>query len=461
MEQVFPTQLDFKKYEMNAPKYIYANGINQDSGGNTVSATTTGGAESIFTIPTSVVNLSRSYISFTVTAPASAVGKIAWFFTNVASFWRQVQVYPDGGPYLCDLNYADNYTNIVWPQSSKMEEFLNYELYTTQDTAAEGLTKSGPGRILRPSNTLASDNYRHDGATGATSNYTEMQYFANRQNAATITSFMVRLPLSAFKNTILELDKDLYFGRNLKLRFVWNAGTKIAFTSTDASNPTTGTAALAVDIAITNLQLYLAKESNVTISKQIIDIFNKEGMEVLTPYVWGSKLNVGTSESQTINARFSQPHGLRLKKIIYSAYNNTETSSTSYDHTNGSADLVTSGAKISSFYTTLDGNRLQDFNVNCAQFEDWLLMQNKLRGSLIQNARVYNYNWFWEDDFSFEASQVKDPSLDQNNIVSGLDLSQERAWSIIETTQNAAYNHYVFGITERLIKLHKDGIVIV
>ena len=43
-------------------------------------------------------------------------------------------------------------------------------------------------------------------------------------------TFNISIPLSAFKNTILALDKDLYLNEIIVLRIVWNAG-KIEFVS--------------------------------------------------------------------------------------------------------------------------------------------------------------------------------------------------------------------------------------
>src|SRR3546814_3731325 len=58
------------------------------------------------------------------------------------------------------------------------------------------------------------------------------------------------IPLSAFIHTLLEVDKDIAFNQIIQLVLTWNGSGKIYWTSTSATNPTTGVAAYTGDIAV-------------------------------------------------------------------------------------------------------------------------------------------------------------------------------------------------------------------
>ena len=59
-----------------------------------------------------------------------------------------------------------------------------------------------------------------------------------------------------------------------------------------------------------------------------------------------------------------------------------------YDH-----DNLAGNGKVNQFYTMLDNERLQEFNLNTATFDDYLMLLPKLKGSVIQNANIYYHNW--------------------------------------------------------------------
>jgi len=116
--------------------------------------------------------------------------------------------------------------------------------------------------------------------------------------------------------------------------------------------------------------------------------------------------------------RFNRGHGIRLKKIFHSVFNSAETVSTSTDNAAGNIRVrataydndnrfypATGGdgvvrPKVNTFYTMLDNERIQEFNLTCASFDDYKLLKDKLAESMIQSSDMYYYNWFWIEDFS-------------------------------------------------------------
>src|SRR2546421_30115 len=142
-------QLNYKKETFVHPEYRY-NKLLPQSGQQTVTATVGGGQETIFEIPIKALNLSKSYLYFTLTppAPAGGVARTNWAFADCLAAIRQIQLYTRGGVYLADVNEVSNYTKISWKPDIKVNEYLQYDKF---DNTAVG---SGVGRYLRASNSL-------------------------------------------------------------------------------------------------------------------------------------------------------------------------------------------------------------------------------------------------------------------------------------------------------------------
>lgn len=126
---------------------------------------------------------------------------------------------------------------------------------------------------------------------------------------------------------------------------------------------------------------------------------------------------------------------------------------TMYDHANcgtiaGSTD--TSGAavnqKVLSYYTQLNGKRSQDINIDCTSYSgspllDYMSHKRMLRGSIMSNSNIYQYNWFHCDDFSDFG-----PRYDQDNkgeLISGIPMSvAPLTWSFVGVSMRSTNNHF-------------------
>lgn len=94
----------------------------------------------------------------------------------------------------------------------------------------------------------------------------------------------------------------------------------------------------------------------------------------------------------------------------------------------------------------LNNERIQEYNVEPINLDDWNLLKDCLKGSVLQTSNMYQYNWFYRDSFDGMCSVEK-----LNNLDTGLDLSVEQKWDIYCTTTNATYNHYDFAVTQKTI----------
>jgi len=174
-----------------------------------------------------------------------------------------------------------------------------------------------------------------------------------------------------------------------------------------------------IGIAVTNLIFYLAMEQNESINQQIMSQVSSSGLNVMIPYTYMYKYNPGTVTSATVTIRVSRANGIRLQKIYLSTFNNVESSNTAVDCSNTAVGTNNVSAKVLTFYTAMDNNRLQDINVNCANMEDYMMLYDKIKGSVIQSSDMYRYNWFWLEDFTGAENKVHD---DYSNLEAGLDL---------------------------------------
>src|SRR5205823_5713748 len=112
--------------------------------------------------------------------------------------------------------------------------------------------------------------------------------------------------------------------------------------------------------------------------------------------------------------RFNRNHGIRLIKIFHSIFDNTETSSTSYDNSS-----VTGGLKAQVFHTKLNDKRLQDYNLILSSQDDYVYLKEQLTKSVIQSSDMFYYNWLWIENFS---GIDKFSKQNYDNLEVGLDL---------------------------------------
>ena len=257
------------------------------------------------------------------------------------------------------------------------------------------------------------------------------------------------LPLKYLKNTIFSVNKDIYFGEIILLRIVLGTSQKVVFTNTDATNLHTNAAAITNSIGISDLALYLAVEKNAEITNQLRTQVASSGFNLLIPYVYSFKNLLGGS-SQNVSLRFNRGHGRRLMKIYHTIFGPNEYSYTAYDINN------INGLKCARYYSMLNNDRLQQYDIDCKKLDDYNLHRAYLKDKVLQTANIYQYNWFHMD--SFTGSKYEPANLED-----GLDLSIEQKWDIYCTmaTNNINYNHYDFAVTQKMLTISSAGITVV
>lgn len=358
-------------------------------------------------------------------------------------------------------------------------------------------------------------NYRKNGnqmpqAIGATGTVetTEQRYLfsvgrANTQacgnNANFITTLNYLIKFGQIPHSIFSMNKDLYFGETLILQINWAPTNRIAFQgtawhiragsgaddgTTDLSvevhpastylgynNPNDEATPIAADPAaavvsaapafspnqrfqLSNVECFLAVESNRALIETIVRQMSTAGLRLLVPYTIAGKYTSTPSTTQNVQQRINRAWGRTLLRVYHSVFNNVETEIHAYNNYN-----VGGTSTVQSFYSTLDNDRLQEVNLSCVTQDDYLFLQEMLKGTAIQSAAHYQSGWTWVDDWT-GASPSEYRKTDNGEC--GLTLAQERLWQIYMTMAAAnAFNHYSFFVTQKMLTITPTQITLI
>ena len=218
----------------------------------------------------------------------------------------------------------------------------------------------------------------------------------------------------------------MYFGQTTYLKVYFGPISKICYSSNSNNGPSDGVklsyvpavntnasigpvsgaaAAYVAPVTPINFQLMLTIETNQDLRTLIMNKVATSGLSYLVPYVQAFK-NSNTGTSQNISIQLDQGNGRSLMKVYHAPYNNQEDLDTAYDHANTPtvAGVTDSAAnqKILQYYTQLNGKRQQDLTLDCTQsgpFLDYMQHRRRIRGSVLRNLNVYQYNWFHCEDY--------------------------------------------------------------
>lgn len=417
-------------------------------------------------IPPEVFNLSQSYLLYSVNIPAGAAGSYIWYAQNALKEISHIQFYSGSNMWIVDLDNLQNYLDITLKKELSQDEFLS-ESGLTGISKSNSLVNIVPA--LRNSNTTIT-NTPNLGANPSDVNYIEPAYFQVGAINAPV-SYVVQFPLRLIKNTAFSIDKNLYFGQTTYLKVYFGPTSKICYLSTSNANPSAGTKStytpaagnatiggFTAPIQAIQFQLMLAVETNQDLRTMTINKVASNGLSYLIPYVQAFK-NSNNGGSQNISIQLDQGNGRSLMKVYHAPYNVNEDLDTMYDHANtpyNSAAAVNPDAlgapinqKVVQYYTQLNGKRNQDINIDCyftGPFLDYMQHKRQIRGSILSNVNVYQYNWFHCDDWSDFG-----PRYDQDNngeLISGIPMSvSPLTWSFVGVVlrpNNNNFQHYTW-----------------
>jgi hypothetical protein len=448
---------DYSRKIYSGPSYRVSKVV-PISSGQTLSIPQSSTANIQFELPAAVLNLAKSKLYFDISVPLVS-SAYSWIYADPLALIDRIQLSTRSGTSLIDIQGVNNFSAVVSPIMTS-----NTELY---QRSVGGLTHAGvipitvngtiatdsqqcPLQGLQIFNGLQSANYRYDDATAASSTaevaYSEQRYLFGSL-ISTIQCQSYQLNLDLVKHSILAINKDLFFNENIILSITFAPSNKFTWTTTSAFPAGTAILANPTSISVSNLSLYLMIETNAAIIEGLRQkVLSPEGFSLLCPFVYSQKVNSGTnSSSSSIFQRFNRGHGRSILRTYWSLFNGSETLNTALDRTN------VANAKVSSYRSTINNMNIQEFPIDCSRSEEWLLNSDILDGSAVLSIDQFKYLFTHTDDFT----SMRPLYLADDTMECGKALDQEITYGVYCNTvsSGSSYNHYLFTIVQRELKI--------
>ncbi len=467
-ETTFAPQVEYTKKVLLNPSYRISKLIPLTGQGLTLGVSSTTNAQ--FELQTNVMNLSRSRLTFDITLPFQGAGAYQWCQADPLALFDRIQLYTRGGISLLDIQGVNNFSSLITPYKTKITDLIQRTIggtvvsgavATTINTATATDSMQVPIQGLQASNGIVTTNFRPDGTTGV-DNYAEQKHLFqsvigvayNAVGPVAQAGFMClsyQLSLSNLVHTIAEVDQDLYFGENLILSLTYAPCQKFSWTSLVLNQPHTVPIAPVNASSITNMSLYLSVETNLEVANALIaKTHSPEGFSINVPFVYSQKYASTAGTTSSIFQRFNRGHGSRILRFYYGLFNTLETTNATLDHSN------VGSAKITSYYTTLNNMRCQEFSVDCTQSLEWLVNNDDVDHSSILSINQFKYQFCHMENYSGQR-----PCECNDTIITGLSLEQEKTYGVTVTTASLAFNHWLFTVIQRELRIGGGQIMFV
>ncbi|MDR3539998.1 MAG: hypothetical protein P4L69_03375, partial [Desulfosporosinus sp.] len=345
---------------------------------------------------------------------------------------------------LVDLQFANNYSQIVPKIDTKMEDFESHDytsaLYPSDALALRSTAAAAGLNFFPPTATLAAPNAWGIAAGTYVDQLTLQQPQYARTNAVNTSDVVTRIvPFTALTHTVLAMDRDMIFGEDMYINMMVAPSYKIGYNTAASNGSGAATAFVAAkQPTLSGMYVNLAVEVDPITEASVRAKFDRGDMKFIFPYQYAWRLSTAGAGQISVSQQLNSGYGRYLKRIIQVPFDSTEASTAAvghaYDHQNCGQD------KITQYQTSLNSVPLQDQQVSCANLDDWRLNKDFLKGSVIRGALPYLQNWFHMDSFS---APKRGSEVPYENVVEGLDLSLPVTWSFTATA-GKALTHYTF-----------------
>ena len=263
-----------------------------------------------FELPNNVMNLSKSKLVFDLTfatassvAPGTCLTPITnfnWLYANALTLIDRITLTSRAGTILADIPNCGIFGNIVSAVCTKASDLAtktSFNLTGILPTTQVAALLKPVGDLVKCNSTVnyqVNQSYAPIDAAATTTYYTTgicpatayvpyiepLEVFATADGQSNIA---YQINLDAFKHTLLELNKDIYFGDNLVLTITWQQANKFAFISGAGNAPIAVRAAIVANAGVVinsvpigthvpltapvmnNLSLFVACETNADI----------------------------------------------------------------------------------------------------------------------------------------------------------------------------------------------------
>lgn len=490
MAEVYSEEVEFETEFENHSDIIYRYIFPQ----NTATISTTSGGvfgPTTFIFPPAPTNLEKSSLNFQVQLPLVS---LAYNYINGL-----------GGCAVQRMRLVDQFSNAVWmdvsnfnqycallqPSGTSLEEFLTKSFYSTvpSSTAATSqlymmedmsrfnqnptvsfltsysATLVGSGTyvtsasIVLPTNLVGSytasnvDLFPQNSFTG------RRQYYIGAVGTATYLDFQI--PFSAFKFTVLDMDKLFYNPSNLQFEIYWNNTDNYCFSSTSATDPSAvGGSCVAITgtSQINNVNITLANENNIHLVSEVVDkVTRGEGLKLQIPWITMTKSAFSSSTNHSYQIALSTAYGNSLLAIVTAPFASLTSGTNAVNANTHQRGFISS---YNSFINNISISNPSFYNVaagGSGGCQDYMIGNRKfLRGSVVQTLGEYiSSEWqHWDSWFGTKPAH----EVDCQN-VDGLDLRKQNAvfqWQCV-LSQSIALNWVSALIGQKTLSLTSQG----
>ena len=268
MSQVHSDELVYSQTTFSHGNYKYLRVVPLGNGQTpTLSATST--TQTTFELPNNVINLALSKLCFDILIPPQGAATKNNMYSHALSLIDRITLSTREGILLVDIPSTHIFGSLISHINTPSSELLNRNAPATSlatgagsdNTAAQNLTSWTTALVTSQASPVTdvnrcngTVNFQMGGLVGAAvgagtlsavafTPYMEpLILFIGAGAVACGNTISYQINLSAFKDSILELNKNIYWGNNLVLNINWNAAIKMGFstTATVAANTITG-----------------------------------------------------------------------------------------------------------------------------------------------------------------------------------------------------------------------------
>jgi len=499
---IVPPQINFSRYSKSTPKYNYLKVQIDNQASSTVSLTATTNSRIDFRLPASVINLAKSYLSFTISEVPAVASKIAVLEDDAIAVVENVQVGYGSNADLQNITSVQNWTKIWNPLAHTFDEFQrnNNDSYfhphpekklqcaSIMNNEPTGIVLSGVTKVItvQTLNSLGSNignvyGYSYTKNEGNKTDYVsisgavacvnpigpnEPQHVVVPADVNTGSGKIhKRIPLSQFGG-FLSTDKDIFTGNDMYLRLTMSNTKKLGHLYTVDSAALT---AFSGTINLTNVYLFVAIEANNEIAGAVLEQYRNGGLqfeiEQVVPFFTTLPATTSCNQQYTINRSF----GRYLKFALTTFMHADELDGDGNEYDNQNVD----GAKVNWYRTSINGSYLQPENIYCYDpvstslngdellVCDWV--RDTLQNSVYQHDGSYFANFTLIDNFA-NCQDLPDLGIKKSDVACGLDLdglnNNNLVYQIQLKTDGTALKAYTFFVFSRKCTISPAGIML-
>lgn len=436
MSEIVTDDLKYTTSRVNHSSIQYRNVSPQGSSSVTTSVSS-GVGPTEFLISPACFNPSKSRLEFRATlADPGTNGLANYVNANLLTFFSRVVVYDTASnAVLLDCSNFEKYASLVGPSSTPLSDFLS------KSNGATALGTDAAGAALIPFEDLSrylgnASTHNDTGDNVDMSTFNPMmgrrQFLKGPTRAATtpVTGpcvIDVSLPFDSFKGTFLQTNKVLYFPTNLVVQLYWSANNQHAFIA-NPDDPTAGVVPLTTAIAISNINIALACESNLSIISQVIQqTMSGSGVSFQIPYPTTTRQAVASSSAHSYSLQLTRAYGNTILYLLTAPFNTGANPNFANVHRRGNITV----------YNTFLNNVAVKYpaGFSALQSEDYIIAnKDYLKGGVVQTLIEYrDGEWFHCDSFFGE----KGLSTINYHDLDGLDVGSASSTWMIQATMSA------------------------